>query len=1064
MIIFLKKGDTLGVSLFFITFVPMKRIIYTLSICCLCTVAAAAPISSSRALQVAAQFLSRHGVAVKGQLSVSQTERSMAQGRRAQGVPPLYLVNNPGGGFVIVAGDDCAGPVLGYSTEGNIDAERLADNLGAWLADYEDQMADAAYAAPYSVPEEWAPVEPMLTTQWNQGSPYNAECPTVGDKSTWAGCVATAMAQIMFFWQWPQAETDSIPAYTAGSVEYDSLAPTTFDWENMIPAYNGEYTPEQVQAVAHLMHYAGRSVEMTYGVNGSSAYVYKCPDAFISRFGYDSHVQTIFRNAFSTDEWNAHVYSELAKGHPVLYSGQSARVNVHAFVCDGYDGQGFFHINWGFGGNGNGWFRLQALNLQERRTDGGNDLGGYTFYQRAVIGIQPPSDDFVVIDDPLADRLFCDSVRLTTEPAVPYDPAVGINDVTMYYRLYSEAATRTRFLWGVGLYKDGERLQRISLSSRYLTTTAQIYTSLKFNGYFKNLEDGVYRVVLLSRSEAENEWHECYGTEQHYLELTIADGTCSVRAVNEPAPIPQMEVVSHSTQQLFQGDKALVHAVYTNVDEEEFRGPLYLLVDGTAVACEHLNLAPHATDSVDFYYKATRGGTVNLVLAADRYGATPLASWYEQVNERAFFANFDVQYADAQQHLWLGLPLNVDLTLTHAGEGDFVDRCSMVLSSQSRPDITVWSDSLRMYPSERKVISAQMQGNAGMCNTKYVLRLLYSDGVEAARTDSFLLVEAVPCWRAGGIVSRQVAGPVAPDVLALDLTWVKGHEGDFQPNENPNTLYYMGGDRLAAAFSDRNCVISGHASELHLTEGHGFYVPMPFTADEASFHITPLLGTDGHGGWFSMVLPFQVDEVYNVTDQRAIDWFRNTEDSLKDFWVKELFLTTDDGRVAFKHAETWTAGMPYIVAVPDGSFAPDYLLQGKELRFTGRNVALSSAAPASVAQGNYIMRGAYTAQPLQAYFLNAEGTAFEFADSQSVPFGCWIEYSGGGASSQQVLSIWGDSILAVQSPCQPGERIRVPAYSVDGRRVADVWVADGVADLSALPRGVFIIKGRKYVK
>ena len=147
-----------------------------------------------------------------------------------------------------------------------------------------------------------------------------------------------------------------------------------------------------------------------------------------------------------------------------------------------------------------------------------------------------------------------------------------------------------------------------------------------------------------------------------------------------------------------------------------------------------------------------------------------------------------------------------------------------------------------------------------------------------------------------------------------------------------------------------------------------------------------------------------------------------------------------------------------------GLFAPDYLLQGKQLRFTGRNVALSSAAPASVVQGNYIMRGAYTAQQLQAYFLNAEGTAFEFADSQSVPFGCWIEYSGGGASSQQVLSIWGDSILAVQSPCQPGERVRVPAYSVDGRRVADVWVADGVADLSALPRGVFIIKGRKYVK
>ncbi len=1042
----------------------MKRIFYTLIIWCLSLSATAAPVSRNKALQLASNFLSHRGIAVSNNLSIAQTPAYAGNGSHAQHLAPLYVVNNNGHGFVIVAGDDNADPVLGYSLEGNLDSATLSDNIAAWLSEYELQIEAASKAEPYTAPAEWTAVEPLLTTQWNQVSPYNALCPFDDGNQALTGCVATAMAQIMRFWQWPVAETAEIPGYNMNDVDYDALPPVVFDWASMTDTYGDESTPEQKEAVAKLMLYAGHSVEMSYGANSSTANTYKASSAFSTCFGYDSHVQNIFRTGFTTDEWNGFIYNEIAKGHPVLYAGQSARANNHAFVCDGYDGQGFFHINWGFGGAGNGWFRLQALNLQERRTDGGVDLGGYTFYQKAIIGIQPPSDDFVVVNDPFGDRLECDSVRINTAATVPYNPEEGINGVSLFYRLYSEVATRTDFGWALGLYKGDELLHTRNLGHTDFSATSSLRSTVNITNFAKNLEDGSYRLILLSRLYGTTEWLECFGTERHYVDVTIADGNCTVLAVNEPAPMPVLTVESVSSIPLFQEEKGMLHVVVANNDELDYKGPLYMFLDGTAVACEYAAIDAHAKDSVDFFFKAGKAGEVSVGVATDRDGYNCLATSTGYVNERELFSQINVQYSDAVNKRWLGCPLNASVVITHGGELDFSNVCSVVLSSEGTTDIVAWQDTLSLYPSGRRQIEVQVGEEDLVYDKQYVLRVLYSDGVEVARTDSFLLVEAVPYWKAGGVEARAAIGAVPEDALAIDLTGVAGREGLFQPNENPNTIYYVGGGRLSAAFRTCNCVVNGHISKLQLTENFDFFAPVAFTADEASYDMTPQVGTDGHGGWFSMVLPYNVDEVCNLSDNRFIDWFRNSEDSLKDFWVKEFTLATDDGKVAFSHAAEWLAGVPYIVAVPDASYAPDYVLQGKQLRFSGHNVEITSAEPASVVQGDYVFQGTYAGNARSAYFLNHEGTAFTYTDSVAAPFTCWILYQGEGVSPQRVLNIFGDSILAVNALPVDGNVRRVPVYTPAGCKVAEVDFSAGIPDLSSLPRGIFIIKGRKYVK
>lgn len=362
----------------------------------------AAPITREQARQRAVQFLqavpgSRQLVAVQNPTKLSPRRKAQASSQNE-----LYYVFNRGvnQGYVIVSGDDETLPVLGYTDEGDYDYNSLPENMRFWLRGYENELA---YLAEH--PEimslsvrrapEHAAIAPMVTTKWNQGDPYNQECPIYTDgKRCITGCVATAMAQVLYY-QRAKSVTEiqaDIPAYTSAggnNFHVDGIAAgSPIDWDNMLNSYGSGASAKQKLAVAQLMHYCGVAVQMMYTSSSSGANSYRVAEALPKYFGYGSSVRYVYKNGqgLSDDAWDVLLYKELEEGRPFYLSGSNSEAG-HAFVCDGHDGNGCFHINWGWGGASDGYFMLTKLNPSSQGLGGSS--GGYSDYPEVVIGFEP---------------------------------------------------------------------------------------------------------------------------------------------------------------------------------------------------------------------------------------------------------------------------------------------------------------------------------------------------------------------------------------------------------------------------------------------------------------------------------------------------------------------------------------------------------------------------------------------------------------------------------------------------------------------------------------------------
>ena len=406
----------------------MKRSILSLLAILMTIMAWADNVTVQQALQQAQRFIQQREDAgsrpkrVKGSAASQLTMVNQFSG--------LYLFNvGDNGGFVVVSNDDRTLPILGFSDKGVIDPDNMPDNMRAWLQGYADEIAwakehmpnntKATTAGAVKTPcrvgsHSTAAIAPLVTARWDQSTPFNDLCPeySSGKKSA-TGCVATAMAQVMYYHKWPQAATAVIPAYTTSGygINMPSLPATTFDWDNMLDEYsnhwNGsnweslpDYTAVQGTAVATLMQYCGSSILMNYGPS-SGANTDKVASALREYFGYNkSTTQFVSRSFYTAAKWADLMYHELANGRPVVYGGQSSS-NGHEFVCDGYqyaDGTDFFHINWGWGGLSDDYFVLSALDPHAQGIGGSSSTDGYHFGQDAVIGIQPSISDVPIAD------------------------------------------------------------------------------------------------------------------------------------------------------------------------------------------------------------------------------------------------------------------------------------------------------------------------------------------------------------------------------------------------------------------------------------------------------------------------------------------------------------------------------------------------------------------------------------------------------------------------------------------------------------------------------------------
>lgn len=331
---------------------------------------------------------------------------------------PIYYVFDVNGlnSFVMVSGEDLVTPILGYSTEGYFPVNNVNPEAQKWFENYKSQIIyvkENIKSTTEEITLKWRKyyenitvvqaagrgaqaVNPLCQTKWNQAPNENGACPYSNqyNERCVTGCVATAMAQIMKFWNYP---SQGVGSHSYNDQNFGTQAAnfgaTTYNWAGM-----GNTLSSPNADVATLMYHCGVAVEMSYGVGatgGSSAFVVAslspgqaCAEyAYKTYFGYDaSSLQGVSRDNYIDANWISLLKGELDAGRPVQYAG-FGQGGGHTWVCDGYDQNNFFHQNWGWGGNSDGFFSLN--NLDPTSLGAGGGTGGFNSRQQAVIGIKP---------------------------------------------------------------------------------------------------------------------------------------------------------------------------------------------------------------------------------------------------------------------------------------------------------------------------------------------------------------------------------------------------------------------------------------------------------------------------------------------------------------------------------------------------------------------------------------------------------------------------------------------------------------------------------------------------
>ena len=379
----------------------MKRILLAsmaIVLAMLCTLQAS-PVSVGDAHQVADDFFS----STMPRLSARDGQAMTRLAYKAESERFYVFDRGAHGGFVVVAGDDRLPQVLGYGSQGDFSSAELPSAVRYWLESIDRQIAflqshdNVAVHRP--APQATA-VGPLMTTQWDQGAPYNNYCPTYdGGTRAVTGCVATAVAQVMNYHEWPLVGTGShsyLCSVNGGErVELSAdFSQSVYRWDLMLDTYDENSSEESCDAVARLMSDVGISVDMGYG-SSSGAQETAALASLKTYFGYTTKSYLLSRDYYNADEWDQFLFDELSAGRPIVYCGfdySATGASGHAFVFDGFDTRGYFHVNWGWGGHYDGYFLASTL-----APSAGMD---FKYGQDAIIGLVPaPQED--VVDDVL---------------------------------------------------------------------------------------------------------------------------------------------------------------------------------------------------------------------------------------------------------------------------------------------------------------------------------------------------------------------------------------------------------------------------------------------------------------------------------------------------------------------------------------------------------------------------------------------------------------------------------------------------------------------------------------
>lgn len=600
----------------------MKKITIALTLILCCNWVFPNPIDTTTAKQVAVNFWKQN------------TERNRVPDfvckPMASTFTSFYVLSSiQERGFVIVSADDRVQPILGYSEEGTFDVSNMPPNLRNWLMGYEQQIH---YAIDENIepseetvlewntlleggaiaPKSTTAVNPLLTTQWDQSPYYNQLCPSylLGLGHTQTGCVATAMAQVMKYWNYP-TQGSGYHSYNCNfyGTQSANFANTTYDWSHMPDQLSSSSSNTQINAIATLMYHCGVSVDMDYGWQASSINdITLVVQALKKYFRYDTSTHLVEKNNYSSDAaWINVLKNELNNGRPIFYVGSGS--GGHAFVCDGYNNSNYFHFNWGWSGFCDGYYSVNNLTPDSGGTGAGS--GSYTNDQKAVIGIQPST---------------------STAPEIEMYSDLSVNDAWFLSNI-----TGTVQIVNIGTSSFSGELAVVIFNEEGIYVDEQIFSvnNLTHNHYTSktiNISGGTHLIpgtyyALALYSEDGNNW-DLVPTGTNAYPATTFDITFS-------APIETNSAFSNTT--FVQGETATVNVGVWNSGSETFYGKvgvkLAKIEDGSVIqTIQEINI-PDGLPANSYYinglnFAGTITATPGTYLMALAFQISGQTQWY----------------------------------------------------------------------------------------------------------------------------------------------------------------------------------------------------------------------------------------------------------------------------------------------------------------------------------------------------------------------------------------------------------------------------------------------------
>ena len=1022
-----------------------KLLVMLLLFFCMTSWSNAAQITQEQAKQEATSFL----IGKHNGNKVMFAARGNKQLKEAATSEAAYYVFNIGDnqGFIIVSADDRTNPILGYSDEGYFDEAKLPANMRAWLDEYALQITQLDEVKPTDLKNVLAApkienvdtrnsIAPMITTKWDQATPYWNECPQFmnsdneedGYELAYTGCVATSVSQIMNFHKYPEQTTQVIPAYTFtvsdgnynySTVQMPELDITTFDWAHIRDTYTGAEDEVYTSAVAHLMFYVGCALKSQYGISATGAYTDDIPKAF-ELFGYASKLA--YRNDYTQEVWDEMVYQELAAGRPMIYNGTAGSGGGHSFICDGYEYGNYFHINWGWGGMGNGYFQLAIMNPYASGIGGSSSAEGYNMKQNIVYNIIP-SDNQLSVDN-----------ALTATNISPYSTSFERSSVSQGFSLYKSkyitvnysdhTGTQKKYDVGIAFYDMNDNFVSMITNMNFFSTalTSAVGSSWKAGGNNTSSDPirfgagmtGTYKIVPMYMLQGTNEWKPMLKSERYYIECSMT----ATHATMTAHPIINLQATNWQfTGGEKVGVKEQVNVTVKNNSEEDFFGDLYLDFGGqqldeysqytTVVTAEVL---AGQESVVTFNVRPTSSGikTVKLMTFADlsykTIGQTTVtiapSAEAEEINLSVVIKaeNAATEAFTDGDNVTFGTIYDTHVcfsaTITNHSNGEYNKYILAPLFLVSKNEsggveggsmVTYKQETISLQAGETKTFYFNFDNLAygSTYSMNIYARNNVPDSENASHVDNIVekgkslyydILPGIITWTGDGIRSSHIPTEnfqVASNVAAVGLEGLSLNS--IVPNNNPNTLYFLDEDASTpSSLNGKNVVKGSIASNILLIDGYDYFTPQSFTAQSISYERTFSKARTANvaENWTTIVLPFTPSTV-----------------SSTDIWV-ERFSQENNGKVLFSEVENIEANVPYIIAAKKTANLTS------PITWSASNVLLKPEPIAYTSGEAYLMTGSFFSQSLDSiYAVNSAGSHAKWASgSQSVaPFRAYFK-------------------------------------------------------------------------